>query len=531
MKVVGYVRLSRDEDRENYSSIISQKNIIEEYAKLRKWEINIIYVDDNCSGYTFDRPEFGKMLEGINNKNIDIIIAKDLSRIGRNNGKVLVFVDKLKELGIRLILVEEANGGLDLLKDNYDILGIKTWYNEMYVKDISRKIRSSMHMKQKKGQLIMGNFYGYKKVKVNEGFKLVVDEEIKPVVQMIFKSYIKGLGYKKICNLLDEKGYPTPSEYIKKMKEEGGKVFKNNVAHNWQTHMINRIIKNDIYIGTLRTKKRQVRMIKGKEEKVPLEDQYVFQNHHEAIISKEDFFLAKEINERRNKIKFSGKAKYDYIFRGLIECGECGYAIVGCNLKNYPKIERGYNCRSYRKYGNKLCCNHSISEDKLIFIFKEFLKDVREDYKEYINKIKLVKVENDENKCLARMRKRLYLEKEELKLILSKKIRDINKEISNEYKNIIEECYKKIENEKKEKILKLIRDIDEFNEENKNKFNNNLKSALQIFDNIIKEKNLKREEVERIIDRIIVYKDRSLEFKLKVSIDEILEKYDIKDEL
>lgn len=521
MNVVGYVRLSRDEDKENYSSIITQKNIIEEYSNKKNWVISNMYIDDNCSGYTFDRPKFSKMLVEIENGKIDVIIAKDLSRIGRNNGKVLVFIDRLRELNIRLILVEEASGGLDLLKDDNDILGIKTWYNEMYVKDISRKIRASMHIKQKKGELIMGNFYGYKKVKINGTFKLIVDEEIKPVVQLIFKKYINGLGYKKICDLLNEIGYPTPSEYIQKKHEERGRVFKNTVTHKWQIHMISRIIKNDLYIGTMRTKKRQARMIKGKQESVAKDKQYIFENNHEPIISKQDFQLAQQINVKRNKINYRGKAKYNYIFSSFMQCGECGYGIIGCNLRTYPIVVRGYNCRMYRKYGNKQCKNHAIKEETILFFFKEFLKDVRKEYEEYIFSIDLLQNKNELKKSINKMKRELSIANEELNLILSQKIKDLAKEESEEYRNIIETAYSEIEGEKKKNILSLIQSIKEVEDSMKSQIRNNLKTTLDIFDNIINAEVPRRENLERILDKIIVYNDRNLEFKLKVNIDNL----------
>ena len=105
--VSAYARLSRDEDRENYSSIEEQINIIKEYAKGRGWYITDenIYIDDNVSGYTFNRPGFTQMLENVNLGKIDIVIAKDLSRIGRNNGKVLCLIEDFKKSGKNLILI------------------------------------------------------------------------------------------------------------------------------------------------------------------------------------------------------------------------------------------------------------------------------------------------------------------------------------------------------------------------------------------------------------------------------------------
>ena len=141
----GYCRLSRDEDKENYSSIEEQKRIIKDYASSRNWNIKDedFYIDDNVSGYTFNRPEFSKMIEKVKGGKIDVVIAKDLSRIGRNNGKVLVLIDEFKNMQKNLILVSEMGGSYDVLNDRDDTIGITTWFNERYVKDCSRKNKRS----------------------------------------------------------------------------------------------------------------------------------------------------------------------------------------------------------------------------------------------------------------------------------------------------------------------------------------------------------------------------------------------------
>jgi DNA invertase Pin-like site-specific DNA recombinase len=522
MNVVGYVRLSRDEDKENYSSIITQQEIINEYAKEKKWTISKIYIDDNCSGYSLDRPAFNEMINEIENGNIDTILTKDLSRIGRNNGKVLVLIDRLKELNKRLILISEGNGGLDLSKDEYDILGIKTWYNEMYVKDISRKIRASMYAKQKKGELIMGNFYGYKKIKINDKFNLIVDEDIKPIIESIFKEYINGLGYKKICDMLEEKGYPTPSEYIKKRHEANGRVFKNATSAKWSTHMVQRILCNDIYIGTLRTNKKQSRLIKGKQERVPVEDQYVFQNNHEPMVEEETFKLAQEINAKRNRNAYrTNKAKYNYAFGSFIECGDCGYTAVGLNLRKLPRIEKGYNCSMYQKYGKNRCTNHSIKEEKILFLFKEFLKDIKYVYEEYINTINCIKKKSDNEKSITKYESDLNIAKEELRLLLTQKIKDIMKESNNSYKEIIENSYDEMESEKKKRIMELSEKVNELQRISCETIEGNIKSNIEIFDAIINSDIPERKYLEMILDKILVYSDRNLEFKLKINIDKL----------
>ncbi len=522
MNVVGYVRLSRDEDKENYSSILSQQDIINEYAKERNWTISKMYIDDNCSGYSLDRPAFSEMISELEKGTIHTVLTKDLSRIGRNNGKVLVLIDRFKELNKRLILITEGNGGLDLSKDDHDILGIKTWYNEMYIKDISRKIRANMYAKQKKGELIMGNFYGYKKIKVNNKFNLIVDEDIKPIIELIFKEYINGAGYKKICDILDENSYPTPSEYISKRHEENGRVFKNAVTKKWQTHMIQRIIQNDVYIGTLRTKKKQSRLIKGKQEKVPSADQYVFPNNHEPMIDKETFKLAQEINAKRNRSAYrTNKTKYNYVFGSFLGCGDCGYTVVGLNLKKLPKVEKGYNCSMYQKYGKKRCTNHSIKQEKILFFFKEFLKDIKVEYEDYINTINIKKEKNNIEKSLIKYRNDLNIANEELKLLLTQKIKDIMKESNNSYREVIENSYCEMELEKKKRIIELTQKINELQKKICVDNEVNIKSNIEIFDAIINSEVPKRKHLEMILDKIIVYSDRNLEFKLKINIDRL----------
>ena len=338
----GYCRLSRDEDKENYSSIEEQKRIIKDYASTRNWfiEDKDFYIDDNVSGYTFNRPEFTKMLEKVKGGKIDVVIAKDLSRIGRNNGKVLVLIDEFKNMQKNLILVSEMGGTYDVLNDRDDTIGITTWFNERYVKDCSRKTRDHMYSKQKTGRLVMGNYYGYVKDK-EDVTKLYVDEEIRPVIELIYKLYIEGLGRKKICDILNSKyNYPTPSVYYRQKHLERGRIYKHPVQELWSTYMISNVLNNDVYTGTLRTHKKKTVSIRGRAIKLPEEEHFVFENHHEAIISKETFELAQNIRKRKAKAKStSGTRKRNYAFSGLIRCGDCGFGVSRHNSEQKTKTE------------------------------------------------------------------------------------------------------------------------------------------------------------------------------------------------
>lgn len=218
LRIASYSRVSYDEDKERYESIINQKNIVKDYAKEHFTNYNIIeFEDDNFSGYKFDRPDFTRMKKEILDGNIDIVIAKDLSRIGRHNAKTLLFIEELDKMGVTVIAI---NDDLDTSKEqNNDLVGIKTWYNELYVKDISRKIRSTVQNKSKNGTWITNVPYGYVMVDYQKR-EYRVDHLAAQVVQRIYEMYVKGYGYKKIAGTLTAEGIPTPKTRLKQLWEE-----------------------------------------------------------------------------------------------------------------------------------------------------------------------------------------------------------------------------------------------------------------------------------------------------------------------
>lgn len=142
----GYVRLSRDDDKRNYISIENQKLIIKQYAASQNTVIDRWYEDDGVSGYKFDRPGFQQLMEDLD-KDIDTVFVKDFSRLGCHNAKVLLLLDEFQERGKRLVVIDD---NYDSLSPDDDVIGIKTWYNEKYVKDTSKKIRRVLGARQKR---------------------------------------------------------------------------------------------------------------------------------------------------------------------------------------------------------------------------------------------------------------------------------------------------------------------------------------------------------------------------------------------
>lgn len=525
MRVVGYCRLSRDEDKENYSSIEEQKIILQEYATSRGWKIaeNDFFVDDNVSGYTFDRPDFSKMLLKVKRGEIDVVLAKDLSRIGRNNGKVLVLIDEFKNMQKNLILVSEMGGSYDVLNDRDDTIGITTWYNERYVKDCSKKTRDHMLSKQKTGRLIMGNHYGY--IKDNtDNTKLIVDEEIRPVIEKIFELYIEGNGMRKVSDILNEKyNFPTPSVYYQKKHLERGHIYGHPVQELWTDYMIKNIISSDVYCGTLRTHTKKTVSIRGKAIKLPESEHFIFEDHHEAIISKETFKLANEIKQKKFRYKSKkGNERHNYFFGGFCRCAECGMAATGTIIKRKNGNKKGYECTQYKKYGPQRCKIHEIPEEDMLFHFKEFLKMTRKVYSEEIKKIKIEKAKNKKQTNKNKLKMDLEQANLEYKMLLKQKIKDLAMQQNDEQRQIITETYEDLEKEKMETIMKLNKMLQKEEEQIADEKIEEIYTAIDCFDKIIKLDEPNRTAIANIIDEILIYHDKSVKFELRADIKELI---------
>ena len=525
MTVVGYCRLSRDEDKENYSSIEEQKRIIKDYANTRNWIIkdDDFYIDDNVSGYTFTRPEFSKMIKKVQGGEIDVVIAKDLSRIGRNNGKVLVLIDEFKNMQKNLILVSEMGGVYDVLNDRDDTIGITTWFNERYVKDCSRKTRDHMYSKQKTARLIMGNYYGYEKVFKDDIPMLYVIEELRPVIKLIFKLYVEdGMGFQKISQVLNEKYlYPTPSEYYRIKHLERGRIYKQKVQDKWTKDMISNILTNEVYTGTLITHKKRTINIRGKSVNLPKEEHFIFENHHEAIISKELFNLAQEMRNKKAKNNTSGaNKKREYYFSGMCECADCSSGMSGVVIKRKIK-QKGYDCSKYRQFGTKVCHCHEVKENDILIHLKKFLEFTKNQYLEEIKNIKIeIKQDKKENnKC--KLQNKLNVLNEEYKMLVNQKIKELASTTNSIQREIIENTYEELEKEKMNNISYLNSLIESDEKKNSEKKLQKLKTAIQYFDEIIETQKPNRMMLQMIINKIYIDKDKTIRFELKTDIEKL----------
>lgn len=472
-----------------------------------------------------ERPEFSRMITDIKSGKIDIILAKDLSRIGRKGSRTLTFIDELKEKNVNLILTKDTFGEFNLLEGDDDLLGLSTWFNERYVKEVSKKVKIGMHKQLEKGILLQGTKFGY--LKTAKKGELIVDESVRDTITTIFNLYEQGLGMRKICHKLNvEYNFLTPSQVIERELIKKGKSYRKPVKKLWDIYMIKRILKDEIYIGTAITHKTERKDIHKQGKKVEREKQYIFENHHEPIISKEQFKRVQELMKKRVKnSSMYTKKKRDYIFGGFLRCGECGGSVTGVTRVRGKKEgyipKKLYECVSYRKYGKSRCVCHNVREDILLANFKNFLILLRDSYKVEIESLKLEEYKSSKKKSLKELKLELKNLEAEYKILISQRIKEISCSVE-EKKGFIENTYKSLEEEKYKEIEKVNKKLQELKSEDLEIKQEKLKQTIDYFNQIIEDDVPDKAILNMLIDKIYIYHNKSVKFELKVGIEKLL---------
>ena len=519
---VGYVRLSRDDDRRNYVSIENQKLIISQYAASMSMTIDLWYEDDGVSGYKFDRPGFNQLIADLDKT--DIVFVKDFSRIGRHNAKVLLLLDEFQERGKRLIVIDD---NYDNTNSDDDVIGIKTWYNERYVKDVSKKIKSAIKARQIEGTFISLVPFGYKRSEKNKN-QILIDADEAAYVRTIYDLYIDGSGYRRIAGYMTETGVPTPSRIRHEQALQSGKHSKRQVADRWTDVMVRDMLSNDFYIGTLRLHKRARVTIHGKDKKIPEEEHIVFEKNHPAIIDKAMFDLVQDIKAKRCKNNYRGSqgqwtgTEIPNLFGSCIYCKDCGSRLTPIHRKTSTGVRKYYICSQYNTKGRQFCSkSHLIEEKELLTHITGYIKLCRNALHELISTYDLKDFEEDkedirESHC--KMNDLIARRKNELKNLLSQKIKDIS--CSPENTDLITESYVNLQND----LLGQIRGLEiKLKESESTKLSlpdaeGRLQSALDVIDNIIEDNTIRRRDIELLIERIEVTESGMPEIFLKHSL-------------
>lgn len=500
MKVWLYYRLSRDEDEE-LNSLSNQRSILVEYAEKNGYNIVGESYDDNVSGMHFNREGINKIYEQVENDAIEAIIVKDMSRLGRHKTQTALFIDYLREHEVRVLSVTE---NLDTSNEDDDlIIGFKGLFNDMYARDISKKVRAGMVQKQKNG-FVMIPPLGYFKDKNTGEIKVV--EKHAEIVRRIFNMYLEGYGFSAIARILNEEGVKSPAYYQKKLlgKNLGYNKPKIGFKYLWDNTGVKRILVNDFYIGTLTCHKTYNNKITHVRKDLPKEEQFVHENFVTPIISKEKFNQVQKLIEQKREGKVrasSGKPCHRY--SGLLKCGDCGSTFVAIRRRWRNKPERiEYSCNGYHRYGKENCTPHRINESELDeLVYSEILR-ISEQAKDNYNKVdeevsKWRKQKNSVTSKIKSLKGELAQRKTDQKEILLERIRD--KEHAEVYDEMLESCESDIK-----KIKTKIYEIENYDDTIK-KRKAELKNTLEIMDEIVAEGAVSNSNLRQLIDKIVIH--------------------------
>ena len=314
----------------------------------------------------------------IETKKVNMVITKDLSRLGRDYIMTGHYMERyFPEKRVRYIsLLDGIDTGIESTAN--DITPFRAIMNDMYAKDISKKIKSVKHDKQQKGQFIGGKpVYGYK-MHPTEKNKIVIDEAVAPIVRRIFAMALAGMSCRRIAMVLNEEGIPTPATYCGWQRRQKGPY-----SGLWSSERISDMLKNETYIGN---------MVQGKSVKISYKSQkcikqeqskwIVVENTHEPLVDKETFHKVRQLLNSR---KYTRSRKYDFLLKGLIFCHECGYPLAVINRKTTTGEDRlFFVCRTYQRFTKAgVCTCHCIKEQVVTDAVIEKVREICQAYLQY----------------------------------------------------------------------------------------------------------------------------------------------------
>lgn len=363
-----YCRLSRDDGAEGESnSIANQKKLLAKYAKEHGFTNTKFYVDDGYTGTNFNRPGFQQMLEDMEMGYISTVIVKDSSRFGRNYLEVGQYTDYyFPEHNIRFIAINDC---IDSDNGEDDFSAFRNVMNEMYAKDISRKVRSSHRLRGNAGEPLAPPPYGYVKDPENKK-KWIIDPDAAEVVRRIFRLCIEGNGNETIARILQDDKVLVPQAYWQsKGMSRGGKKTQPN-PYKWCKTTIAKMLEQQEYCGDIINFKSYSKSFRNKTRvENPKENWAVFKDVHEPIIDRDTWERVQELTKNSKRRKPKNENVKKSIFTNLLYCGDCGHKLWFNINKQNPSI-RFYSCSNYKGLRGTCESTHYVREDSLEQVVK-----------------------------------------------------------------------------------------------------------------------------------------------------------------
>lgn len=506
---VAYGRLSQEDVnklKEFSSSIYHQLAIIQSYAMEKGLHIDKEYIDDGYSGVSFDRPAFEKLKDDIERGSIGTVITKDMSRLGRNFIETAYYIGEyFPRNNVRYIAINDQfdSDSADICEQQI-MMKIKALINDRYVKEVSTKRKQVADAKTEEGQFI-GALppYGYRIKKENGRRTLEIDEYSASIVKRIFSEIASGRTRSEVAAELNKDGILPPIIYMNMTQSEKKKYY-----FDWSDKIIYRILKNKTYTGKIVKRKSSKRDYhQKKRDFIPIRDRETINHCHPIIITEE---LFDEANNQLKIMKRKEKNDYGGLFSKLVICGECGNIMTACRRKR----ENGnikYHFACTRVGNRKRCPNRTVADSKLQLIVTNTVKKLIHSYtdKDEITRKatrNLLKGERP-NLKIAKLKEKIELHNNHIRnLYLQKTTGEIN----------LDEFIKKKEAELllKEQSEQLLKEVIESKNETLRK-----QELLKKYDQFISSDNFIYDVIKDLIDKVIIYKDHTIEISFKFGVE------------
>ena len=337
-----YCRLSKDDDQSGESvSIETQKIMLQDFCREHGFPVYEVYADDGYSGLNFNRPAFSRMLEDIDSGKVNLVVTKDLSRLGRDYIQTGYYTDvDFNRMRVRYIAMTD---GLDTSRENNDIAPFKNILNDMYARDLSRKVKAAKRQRACKGYYISGQTpYGHQVDPTNRNH-LIVDEEAAAVVKEIYRLALAGNSLIQISRILTQRCIIKPGIY--KAQKGDTRFFRysktNEDEYRWCYPTVRAILRDQAYTGDMVNHKTEIINYKTRESvRVPKNQQIVVANRHEAIINRDDFERVQTLISLRHRPK---KYIFENVFRDTIDSLIVSI-VLQCHSTNHRDVRKKAVC-------------------------------------------------------------------------------------------------------------------------------------------------------------------------------------------
>ena len=379
MRVWLYARLSNDDDPAQ-NSLQNQQEICRAFAEKSGWTIVGSSADNNISGMNFSRRGLDMLTAAVQAKQVDAVLVKDLSRLGRHRTQTALFIDFLRQQQVRVI---SATEGVDTFCEEDDLMiGVRGLMNDYYAKDIGKKIRAGYRQKQQEGLVITPPFGYWKDRNTNQ---VLVQQEAAEAVQLIYALYLQGCGQKEIARRLNSLGRKTPAQIMtERLGYDSQKPHKTlDGKFLWTYASVKNVLAEEAYTGVLINHRREY--LGGKVRPVNETDWFRHENVYPVIIEKAIWQKVQTRLKQQARPAVNNRTKHRYA--GLLVCQECGN-VFSPMIRYWNGSRRvEYICRGYQRNGKGYCSSHRIHEEILDKAVWNYTEKLREQYAAELKKV------------------------------------------------------------------------------------------------------------------------------------------------